>query len=112
MTQEQIEFLTETNVYIKNVLEPLAAVCEEIDNRVNEALAYDEQTLIDAGVIFVHVVSNISIRKGILDEEKADDFAVRFRQLIIDMTGIDPQKVNRDNSDNKNDEKGRNNHQH
>lgn len=37
-----------------------------------------------------HVASNIGIKAGRIDEEKAVEYGQRLRQLVTDMTGCDP----------------------
>jgi hypothetical protein len=43
--------------------------------------------------IFQHVASNIGIKAGHIDEQKAVEYGERLRQLVIDMTGYDPHGI-------------------
>jgi hypothetical protein len=35
----------------------------------------------------------VGIKKGLIDEQKAEVYGQRFRQLVIDMTGYDPAVI-------------------
>ncbi len=56
-------------------------------------LRYFPRDLMNAVLIFQHVASNIGIKAGRIDEEKAVEFGQRLRQLVIDMTGYDPHGI-------------------
>ena len=56
-------------------------------------LRYSAQDLMNASFLFQHIASNIGIKVGHIDEAKAVEFGERLRQLVIDMTGIDPHEV-------------------
>lgn len=56
-------------------------------------LRYSAQDLMNASFLFKHIASNIGIKAGHIDETKAVEFGERLRQLVIDMTGIDPHAV-------------------
>lgn len=56
-------------------------------------LDYFPRDLMNAVLIFQHIASNIGIKSGIINEEKAVEFGNRFRRLIIDMTGYDPHEI-------------------
>lgn len=53
-------------------------------------LNYFPRDIMNAVYIFQHVLSNVGIKKGIIDEEKAVVFGKRLRELVKDMTGYDP----------------------
>lgn len=55
-------------------------------------LNYYPRDLMNAVLIYQHVASNIGIKAGIIDEQKAVEFGNRLRQLVIDMTGYDPHE--------------------
>lgn len=56
-------------------------------------LRYSAQDLMNASFLFQHIASNIGIKAGHIDEAKAVEFGERLRQLVIDITGIDPHEV-------------------
>lgn len=56
-------------------------------------LNYYLPDLMNAVLIYQHVASNIGIKAGIIDEQKAVEFGNRLRQLVIDMTGYDPHDI-------------------
>lgn len=62
-------------------------------------LRYSAQDMMNATFLFQHVVSNIGIKAGHIDEAKAVEFGERLRQLVIDMTGIDPHEVFEERAD-------------
>lgn len=55
-------------------------------------LDYFPRDLMNAVLIFQHVASNIGIKAGRIDEQKAVEYGQRLRQLVIDMTGHDPHE--------------------
>lgn len=59
-------------------------------------LSYFPRDLMNATLIFQGVASNIGIKAGRIDEEKAVEFGQRLRQLVIDMTGYDPNEFWKD----------------
>lgn len=56
-------------------------------------LNYTQTDLMNASYIFQHVLSNIGIKNGRIDETNADEFGKRLRQIVIDMTGFDPYEI-------------------
>ena len=56
-------------------------------------LDYFPLDIVNACLIFQHVCSNVGIKAGLIDEQKAEEFGQRFRQLVIDMTGYDPAEI-------------------
>ena len=59
-------------------------------------LKYFPRDLMNATLIFQHVASNIGIKAGHINDEKAVEFGQRLRQLVIDMTGYDPHEFWKD----------------
>lgn len=59
-------------------------------------LRYFPRDLMNATLIFQGVASNIGIKAGRIDENKAVEFGQRLRQLVIDMTGYDPHEFWKD----------------
>lgn len=68
-------------------------------------LNYYPRDLMNAVLIYQHIASNIGIKAGIIDEQKAVEFGQRLRQLVIDMTGYDPHEFWKEGTEEKNDEK-------
>ena len=56
-------------------------------------LNYFPRDLMNAIYIFQHVASNIGIKAGLINEQKAVEYGERLRQLVIDMTGYDPAVI-------------------
>ena len=56
-------------------------------------LDYFPRDIINAVIIYQHICSNIGIKAGRVDEQKAAEFGQRLRQLTIDMTGYDPAQI-------------------
>ena len=84
--------IKEINQHIRDGLSQWADVALEMEAKQwAYMLDYFPKDLMNATYLFQHVASNIGIKKGIIDEKKAVEFGERIRQLIIDMTGYDPQ---------------------
>lgn len=91
MTDKQIKYINDS---IRSSLDSWATVALELE-AMNQAcrMDYSPRDLMSAIYLFQHVASNIGIKAGVIDEDKAVEFGNRLRQLIIDMTGIDPHNV-------------------
>ena len=89
MTEE--EQLKEINEKISEGIEQWADIMIEAEaNEWAYLLNYSTKDLMNASCIFQHIVSNIGIKSGRIDETNADEFGNRLRQIVIDMTGYDP----------------------
>ena len=56
-------------------------------------LTYYPRDIVNACMIFQHICSNVGIKTGRINEEKALEYGKRLRQLVIDMTGYDPADI-------------------
>lgn len=56
-------------------------------------LTYCPRDVMNACLIFQHICSNVGIKAGRIDAEKAVEFGRRLRQLVMDMTGFDPAEL-------------------
>lgn len=56
-------------------------------------LNYFPRDVANACLIFQHICSNVGIKAGRIDAEKAVEFGRRLRQLVMDMTGFDPAEI-------------------
>lgn len=52
-------------------------------------LGYDTGDVFNVVYIFHHVLNNVGIKGGYINEAKAVEFGERLRQLVKDMTGYD-----------------------
>lgn len=88
-TQEQIH---EINRHIRDGINHWADIMLLADaDEWAYSLHYFPSDLMNATLIFQHVASNIGIYAGRIDSnQKATEYGERLRQLVIDMTGIDP----------------------
>ena len=59
-------------------------------------LNYYPRDIANACMIFQHICSNVGIKAGRIDAQKAEEYGKRLRQLVIDMTGYDPADIVRD----------------
>ena len=93
MTDKQAKYISEA---IRTCLDTWATVALELE-AMNQAcrMDYSPRDLMNATYLFQHVASNIGIKAGVIDEDKAIEFGNRLRQLIIDMTGTDPHDVDK-----------------
>lgn len=62
-------------------------------------LNYFPRDIMNATYIFQHILSNVGIKAGKIDEKKAVEFGERLRQLVMDMTGYDPHDRKEDKGD-------------
>lgn len=53
-------------------------------------LNYYPRDIMNAVYIFQHVVSNVGIKSGRIDEKTAVEYGHRLSQLVFDMTGYTP----------------------
>ena len=56
-------------------------------------LNYFPRDVMNVCLIFQHICSNVGIKAGRIDAEKAVEFGRRLRQLVMDMTGFDPAEI-------------------
>ena len=72
-------------------LEDWADVCVCLDESGGAFfLGYTPRDLMNATYIFQHIVSNIGIKSGHINNKNAVDFGKRLRLLILEETGYDP----------------------
>lgn len=86
--------IQEINTHIKAALKQWSDIClmSEADQWAY-LLNYDSMDAMNVCYLFQHVCSNIGIKAGVIDINNTEDFGNRLRQLMIDMTGLDPHKV-------------------
>ena len=91
MTDKQVKYI---NDGIRSGLDSWATVALAMEV-MNEAyrMDYSSRDLMNATYLFQHVASNIGIKAGVIDEDKAVEFGNRLLQLAIDMTGYDPHDI-------------------
>ena len=69
-------------------------------------LNYFPRDIMNAVYIFQHVVSNVGIKSGHIDEKTAVEYGHRLSQFVFDMTGYKPadwmEKENKDNESRSN----------
>jgi hypothetical protein len=93
-TINEREALMEINAAIRDGLNQWADVMLESEAKQwAYRLDYFPRDLMNAIYIFQHVASNIGIKAGHIDEQKAVEYGERLRQLVIDMTGYDPHGI-------------------
>ena len=56
-------------------------------------LTYYPRDIVNACMIFQHICSNVGIKSGHINAERAENFGKRLRELVIEMTGYDPAEV-------------------
>lgn len=86
--------IKEANKIIRGAINQWADIMLEFEAReLAVHLDYFPRDLMNAIYIFQHIASNIGIKAGKIDEQKAVEFGERLRQLVMDMTGYDPHEV-------------------
>ena len=90
--QEMIDKqIVEINRHIRDGIDQWADIMLMADaDKWAYKLNYFPRDIVNATMIFQHVCSNVGIKAGRIDEQKAKEFGERLRQLITDMTGYDP----------------------
>lgn len=87
MNKEKIK---EINNHISEALEQWAAIMVTADaDEWSYWLDYSEKDALNALTIFNHVLSNIGIKNGTLNEETVLNSAQNLRHSVKDMIGID-----------------------
>lgn len=88
--QPTLEELREINNHISEALEQWSAIMVTADaDEWSYWLDYSEKDAFNALTIFNHVLSNIGIKNGTLNEETVLNSMKKFRHLVQDMIGID-----------------------
>ena len=88
------EEIKELNKHIKYGIEQWANICLETEaHQIAYFLDYDETDIMNVCYLLQHVCSNIGIKSGLIDEDKAVEFGERLRSLVLDMTGTDTRIV-------------------
>ena len=91
---EKKEAIKEINQAIRDGLNQWADIALEAeDKQWTVDLNYFPRDLMNVCYLFMHVSSNIGIKAGRVNLENTAKFGERIRQLVIDMTGIDPHHV-------------------
>lgn len=91
---EKQEAIKGLNQAIRDGLNQWADIALEAEYRQwAEDLNYFPRDLMNVCYLFMHVSSNIGIKSGRVNLENTEEFGERIRQLVIDMTGIDPHHV-------------------
>ena len=86
--------IAEINQHIRDGIRTYADICLMADaDQWAEKLIYFPTDIMNATLIFQHVCSNVGIKKGLIDEERAEFLGSKLRKLVIDMTGFDPAAI-------------------
>ena len=56
-------------------------------------LTYFPTDIANACLIFQHICSNVGIKGGRINENNAEEYGKRLRQLVYDMTGYDTATI-------------------
>lgn len=87
---ETIKYAKEVNEHIRAALDNWADIVLDMDARkMSFYMDYFPADIMNATFIFNHVVTNVGIKKGIINGNTAAEYGRRLRQLILEATGID-----------------------
>ena len=87
------KFIKEINNEISGSLDGLADIMLRADaDEWAFYLDYSNKDVMNAVLVFQHVLTNVGFKAGRIDVEKASEFGKRLYALINDMTGIDTRK--------------------
>ena len=94
MSSKHKQQIAEINQHLRDGINDYADIMleAEVKNWAVE-LNYFPRDIMNSTYIFQHVLSNVGIKEGIIDEEKAVEFGERLRELVKDMTGYDPVDI-------------------
>ena len=94
MNTEQQNKIAEINKHIREGIKTYADICLLADaDQWAVNLNYFPSDIMNATLIFQHVCSNVGIKKGLIDEERAEFLGSKLRKLVLDMTGFDPASL-------------------
>ena len=94
MTNEDNNQIAEINQHIRDGIKTYADICLLADaDQWAVNLNYFPSDVMNATLIFQHVCSNVGIKKGLIDEERAEFLGSKLRKLVLDMTGFDPASI-------------------
>jgi len=87
--------IAEMNQHIRDGINQWADIMLLADaDRWAYKLKYFPRDIANAVMIFMHVCSNVGIKNGhIQNEQVAETYGKRLRQLVADMTGYDPAEI-------------------
>ena len=89
--------ISEINSHIKEGIRQWANVCLTADaDNWSVYLAYGKEDVMNVVLLFQHILSNIGIKKGMIDERSAVELGHRLHDLVKDMTGIDTRYMSND----------------
>jgi TPP-dependent 2-oxoacid decarboxylase len=92
--QQAQEHIAEINKHIREGIKAYADVCLLADaDEWAYDLNYFPSDIFNATLIFQHICSNVGIKKGLIDEERAEFLGSKLRKLVFDMTGFDPAAI-------------------
>lgn len=91
-----LERIKEINQHIKKGLGQWRDVCLMADaDQWAYMLDYDEYDVLSVTFLFMHVCSNIGIKKQIIREKEAVECGEKIRELVKSMTGYDTHEVSK-----------------
>lgn len=94
MTNQQQNQIAEINKQIRDGIKTYADICLLADaDQWAVNLNYFPSDIMNATLIFQHICSNVGIKKGLIDKERAEFLGSKLRKLVIDMTGYDPAAI-------------------
>lgn len=94
MKEKTLKNIAEINQHLRDGVDSYATTMLMADaDEWAVFLNYFPRDVANACLIFQHVCSNVGIKAGRIDAEKAVEFGRRLRQLVMDMTGFDPVEI-------------------
>jgi hypothetical protein len=91
MQKNSKQTITQVNEGLRGLMNTLAdmMLMSEADQWAY-LLSYFPRDIMNAVYIFQHVVSNVGIKQGRIDEKTAVEYGHRLSQLVSEMTGYTP----------------------
>lgn len=103
-----MERIEELNKHIRDGLNQWADIMLMAEaDKWDVELNYFPRDIMNVVYIFIHVLSNVGVKNGhIRDEQTAEAYGARLRELVKDMTGHDPVEIAIKLKPNEDDEQG------
>jgi len=90
--KKDIAAAREVNEHIRAALDNWADILLDMDDRhLSYYMDYYPADIMNAVIIFNHVVTNVGIKKGHINDGTAEEYERRIRQFVLDATGFDTQ---------------------
>ena len=90
--KKDITAAREVNEHIRAALDNWADIILDMDaHHMSYYMDYFPADIANVAIMFTHVVTNVGIKNGRINDDNAVEYGKRIRQIILDYTGFDSQ---------------------